>query len=329
MAAADVYSLGDRGGPDGVAKWIVGGGFALALHAGVLLYLDRAPEPHQFENSSAIEIDMTPAPSEAGAEAPADEAQPAQAEELAEIAPEEAPPPPDDAPTVTDDAPVVAEEAPPEELEELEVAPDVVREAQQLEAVETPPDVQAAVTLPPEETVTAREEEITPPPEPKPVVRREEPKPKPKPKPVEEPKPVVRREQPKPRPEAPKPSPEATRGETAQKASRGGSRAAQQAGRQGAGGGDPAASRAAASAYGKRVHAAVASQKRTSASIQGSARVSFTVSRSGAVSGISASGSPTAAAEAQAMVRRAGIPPMPAEMTGSSQRYAINVNFSR
>ncbi len=316
MAAVDVHSLGDRGGPDGVAKWILGGGFALALHAGVLLYLNRTPEPHQFDNQAAIEIDMAPPPTPAGAAAPAEEASEAQIQELQEITPDELTPPDETAETVDEET----------TLDEItDVPPETATAVEQLEAVETPPDVQSAVAIPPDQTVVAREEQVEPPkdPEPKPVVRREEPKPKPKP--VErrpEPKPVERRQEP--------PKPNARRGEVVQHARQGATRPSQAAaGQQGATNANPGAARAAAAAYGGRVRSAVNAAKSCVAGVNGRAIVRFSVNRSGRVTSVSASGEGAVASAAQAMVRRASIPAMPAEMTGSSASYSLPISLSK
>lgn len=311
MAAVDALSLQSGDGPAGAAKrWAAGIAFAIAVHAGVYVYLNRAPAPVGFESQAPIELDLLPPPSgaaqmdEAGANAtteakPEEAPEEQQLDELEAIQPDETTPP--------DETTVTAEQVTPEELEavdtpqvaEMEIPPDVTT---------APPDVEPAVTLPPQETVTAQEVEPEPAPKPapKPVAKKPEPKPEPK------------REQPRPRPvrEA-KP---AERPAPVQPSS--------QAGGRGGASANAGAARAAASAYGARVRAAVAAQKRSGANLSGRATVSFTVTRSGAVTGVSASGPGPVAAEAMAMVRRAGIPAMPSEMSGSSARYTLPISFS-
>ena len=311
MAAADAFGLGEPGGPKAVATWVVAGAVALALHGAVILYLKSAPPPHQFDNQAAIEIDMAPPPAPAGAEAPAEEASEAQAEELPEITPDEVTPP--------DETEVTQTETPPEDLEEIE--PEQATAVEQVDTVETPPDVQSAVTLPPEQTVVAQAEQVEPKPDPKPVVKREEPKPKP----------VVKREKPKPveRPQE-RPKPDARRGEVVQQARAGStSAAAASAARQGATSGNPGAARAAAAAYGGRVRSAVNAGKSCVTGVNGRAVVRFSVNRAGRPSGISASGPGPVASAAEAMVRRASIPPMPAEMTNSTVTYSLPISLSK
>lgn len=332
MAAVDALSLPRSAGPRDAWRWAAGGAFALAVHALALAYLNRAPAPVGFETQIPVEMELTPPPAgearmqEPGA-VPSEAAETAQdvpdPEMLDEITDEEIPPPPPDSEVVA------AEPPPPEEVETL---PEVAAIDQQFDKVETPPDVQAAVTLPPE-TVVAREVPVETPKPPPPVVRREEPKPKPEPKPVrrEEPKPVAKKE-PTPQ-ELERRREAAERREEARKAAadaRAKAKAAQSARAGGSAGAsaNAGASRAAAAGYRQRVQAAVAAQKRSSLNLVGRATVSFTVSRSGAVSGVSASGPGPVAAEAAAMVRRAGIPPMPSDMTVSSMRYTVPISFT-
>lgn len=320
MAAVDALSLQDGSGASSARRWAAGVSVALAIHGGAYLYLNRAPAPVGFESQAPIELDLLPPPSGAAQmdEAGANATQEARPEETPETQTEETPeeqtldeidPVEPDEVTPPDETEVTAAEVPPEELEpvetpqvaEMEIPPDVTA---------APPDVEPAVTLPPQETVVAREVEPEPAPKPapKPVAKKPETKPEPRP----------RREEPRPRPvrEA-KP---AERPAPAQMNS--------QAGGQSGASANAGAARAAASAYGSRVRAAVAAQKRSGGSLSGRATVSFTVTRSGAVTGVSASGPGPVAAEAAAMVRRAGIPAMPPEMTGSSARYTLPITFS-
>ncbi len=315
MAAVDALSLdGGAGGPDW-RRWALAGVAVLAAHVGIaVVLLNEAPSPVGGETETAIELDLTPPPAsgaaqtlEAGANETqpltpesADETKPQEVEQLEEL--QDTPPP--------EDQPVTAEVAPPEDVQDTPV--ETVEEAQPVETdmvaaddVMTPDDVEAAVSLPPERTVVAREETPEPrKPDVKPVAKRETPKPV-KRKPTE--KPAVRTA------DRPRPATVPT-----------------QAGGQGGASANAGAARAAAANYGSRIRAAVAAQKRSSTTFSGRAMLTFTVNRSGRVSGVSASGPAPAAAEAQAMLRRAAgsFPPMPPEMPGASKTYSLPINFS-
>ena len=304
MAAVDAFSIREIESSASAAKrWGAGIAVAAALHAGAYVYLNRMPAPTGFESQTPIELDLLPPPSgeaqlqESGANASVDAAteevtDEPPVEELEEITPDDVQPP---------DAEAEAVEAIETPQLAMEVPPDLT---------EVPPDVEAAVTLPPQEMVTAQEEEIEPKPAPKPVAKKPDPKP--------EKKREVVRERPKPAPT--KDARIADRPTQSQRAQEAGGRSGASA--------NAGAARSAAAEYGRRVRAAVSSQKRLSFSFSGRVSVSFTVTRSGSVSSVSASGGGPAAAEAVAMVRRAGIPPMPPEMTGSTARYNLPVNFS-
>jgi protein TonB len=297
MAAVDSLSLG---APDGGAdwkRWTLAGAAVLALHLGIVAMLRQTETVGgDFAAQTAIEMDLTPPPSgeaqkvEAGANADqvANEETPSAEPEQLEEVQDETPPP--DRPE-----PVTAETAPTEDVQE---APPVETPEVAADDVVTPDDVQAAVSLPPERTVVAQEETPTP--------RKEPAKAPPKREPVKE----VKREKPVDKPAA-KPK-----------------TVALQAGGSGGAASSPGASAAAAASYGARVRSAVASQKRSGTNFTGRASVTFVVNRAGRVSSVSASGPPEAAAEAQAMVRRASLPPMPPEMTGASKSYTLPISFS-
>lgn len=305
MAAVDAFSIREvESSASAVKRWGAGIAVAAALHAGAYVYLNRMPAPAGFESQTPIELDLLPPPSgaaqlqEAGADTAADarseevtENEPV--EELEEISPDDVQPP---------DPETEAVEALETPQLAMEVPPDLT---------EAPPDVEAAVTLPPQEMVTAQEEEIEPKPAPKPIAKKPEPKP--------EKKREVVRERPKPAPK--KDAPVAERPAPTQRAQDAG-------GRSGASANAGAASAAAGAEYARKVQAAVAAQKRSNITFTNRVKVSFTVARSGAVSGVSASEQGPAGAEAMAMVRRANIPPMPADMTASSKRFTVNVNFT-
>ncbi|WP_020187689.1 energy transducer TonB [Methylopila sp. 73B] len=299
MAGAEALTLTAAQDRPGVARWAFAGVAVLALHAGAGLLLRSAPQTSGLETQPAIEMDLVPPPSGATAPEVAAAANEVQGQETAtdamepealeELTAEEVVPPDPDA--------VTAEETPPEPLEPLD---------EPVELAETRPDVTPTVALPPEETVTAREERPEPKPEPKPkVARRPVPKPEPREAPV--------RERARPAP---------TR---------------QTAG--GAGGASNSAGAAASAAstdYTRRIQALVAAAKRyppslLSQRVRGRGVVAFTISRSGSVGSVrivSSAGHPLLDAELQAMVRRANFPPMPADMPGASKAFTIPVSFS-
>lgn len=313
MAAVDALSLTDRASSPGVARWALAGAVVLALHGAALYLLNRAPAPVGFESQVPVEMDLLPPPSgaaqmqEAGAEVNSEatpqetQEQPVEElQELDEVEETEVTPPDPEAVTAEEAEDVPPDETPPTEVTEL--PPDIVP---------APTDVEPAVALPPETTVTAREEPVEQPKPTPPVVAKK----------VEPKKPVVR-ERPKPtpprvaEPKPAEPKPQSRPATVAQQA--GGARGASA---------NAGAARAAASNYGSRVRSAVAAQKPATTGFSARVVVSFSVSRSGAVSGISASGGGPAAAAAVAMVRRASIPAMPSEMTGGSARYSLPISF--
>jgi protein TonB len=297
MAAVDGLSLGAPGAGADWKRWTLAGVAVLALHLGIVALL-RQTEPvgGEFAAQTAIEMDLTPPPSgeaqkvEAGANADqvASEETPSAEPEQLEEVQDETPPP--DQPE-----PVTAETAPTEDVQEAQPVetPEVAADD-----VVTPDDVQAAVSLPPERTVVAQEETPTP--------RKEPVKAPPKREPVKD----VKRDKPVEKPTA-KPQ-----------------TVASQAGGAGGAASSAGASAAAAATYGARVRSAVAAQKRSGTSFTGRASVTFVVNRAGRVSSVSASGPPEAAAEAQAMVRRAALPAMPPEMIGASKTYTLPISFS-
>jgi|GEM_PF-5331683 len=310
MAAVDALSLdAGTGGPDW-KRWTIAGAAVLAAHLGAVALLSEAPPPTNGAAETAIEMDLAPPPSAGAAQMPesgaeqtqpltpeeADDAKPQEVEQLDEV--EDTPAP--------EEQPVTAEAAPVEDVQEAQpVETDVVA----ADDVKTPDDVEAAVALPPERTVVAQEETPEPP---KPVA-----------KPVT--KPVTKRETPKPVERKPREKPAERTAEKPKPAS-----IPTQAGGQRGASADAGASRAAAAAYGSKIRAAVAAQKRAGTTFSGRAMLTFTVNRAGRISGVSASGPAQAAAEAQAMLRRAAgsFPPMPSDMPGASKTYSLPINFS-
>ncbi|HEY0291370.1 MAG TPA: hypothetical protein VGC51_03385 [Hansschlegelia sp.] len=306
MAAVDALSLGpDPAGGDW-RRWAVGGALALAFHIGAVILLRAAPEPTGDGSQPAIEMDLTPQPSgaaqmeEAGANAEQIQSDTTPTTEPDQT--EEVPPEAEQLEEIQDEAtppeepPVTAEAAPTDDVQDLEPVetPEVAADD-----VKTPDDVQAAVSLPPERTVVAQEEAPERPKRPaKTVTKREAPKREPRDKPTDRPtsKPKVAE-----------------------------SRAG---GMGGASSNSGASSAAAAADYGSRVRSALNAQKRSSVRFSGRASVVFTLNRAGRASGISASGPPEAAAEAEAMARRASFPAMPPEMAGASKTYTVPITFS-
>ena len=298
MAGAEALTLEAAQDRPGVARWALAGVAVLAVHAAAGLLLRDAEPPAGFQAPPAIEMDLVPPPSGAtnpevaaqlaDAEAPETVNETQEAEELPELTAEETTTPPDPEAVTAEDQ--------PETVQEL-------TEPQEL--AETLPDVTPTVALPPEETVTAREET----PEPK-VVRKPAPAKK-KPEPTERPVRPARKP-----PAAPPP-------QTA-----GGARGVSNT--------SGAAARAAASTYARQIAALLAASKRyppslISQRVRGRGQVTFTLNRSGSVvsaSVTSSAGHPLLDSELQAMVRRANFPPMPADMPGASKRFTIPVSFS-
>lgn len=312
MAAVDALSLetADRGG--GRGRWAVAALAAIALHVGAVALFRHAPEANGTVDQPPIEMDLAPPPSgaaqtsDAGADsAPSVAAQDtpqAQPDQPTETPPEELPPldATDDAQAVEDVTP--QEAAPPEEVTELKA-----------DEVQTPPDLQAAVTLPPQETVVAREE--TPPPTPKKPAAKPEPK---------KPAPTRTAEKPTDKPVAkPKPAP---------------AQAASQAGGANGVSNDAGAARAASADYARRIASLLAAQKRyppeaRAQRLSGRAVIAFTVNRSGRVisqSIASSSGSPILDGALRQMLARASsaFPPMPAEVPGASKSFTLPISFT-
>lgn len=303
MAGAEALTLTAAYDRPGVARWALAGVAVLAVHAAAGLLLRDAPQTSGLETQPAIEMDLVPPPSGAtspdvaaaaneiqGQETATDAMEP---EALEELTTEEVVPPDPDA--------MAAEETPPETPEPLD---------EPIELAETRPDVTPTVALPPEETVTAREER----PEPRP-----EPKPKPKPQVARKP---IAKPEPRDAPVRDRARPAPTR---------------QTAG--GAGGVSNSAGAAASAAsadYSRRIRSLLAAAKRyppslISQRVRGRGVVAFTVSRSGSVTSarvVSTAGHPLLDAELQAMVRRANFPPMPPEMAGGSKQFTVPINFS-
>lgn len=314
MASVDALSFADSQ-VGGARRWAAGIAFAVAIHGALFVYLNRSPAPVAFDSQVPVELDLMPPPEGAAQMDQAGEnettaARPEEAppvtdepEQLPEIDAETPPPPPE---TET----VAAEE--PQELEEIN-EPVTAETEVQPDVVETPPDVEAAVTLPPQDTVVAQD--VIEPPKPKPpVAKRPDPKPEPK---REPPRREIARERPKP--EA-KP---AERRQTAQ--------SAQQAGGRGGATSDPGAARAAAAAFQARITSLIRAQHKCSPGVNGKAVIRFTVNRAGRVTAIStASGSGAMAAQALSEVRRASgsFPSMPAEMDGSSKTFTAPISSS-
>ncbi|GLK54434.1 protein TonB [Methylopila capsulata] len=294
MAGAEALTLTAAQDRPGVARWALAGVAVLAVHAAAGLLLRDAEPPAGFQAPPAIEMDLVPPPAGAtnpevaaqmtDAETPETVNEEQETEELPEMTAEETPTPPDpEAVTAEDEPETVQELTEPQEL------------------AETRPDVTPTVALPPEETVTAREET----PESK-VVR----------------KPAPAKKKPEPARPARKP-PAAPPPQTA-----GGARGVSST--------SGAAASAAASTYAKQVAALLAASKRyppslISQKVSGRGQVTFTLNRSGSVvsaSVTSSAGHQLLDAELQAMVRRANFPPMPADMPGASKRFTIPVSFS-
>lgn len=310
MAAVDALSFSESQS-GGAMRWAVGIAFAVAIHGAVFVYLNRAPAPVAFESQAPVELDLLPPPEgaaqmeEAGAnqtsEARPEEVPPetAEPEELPEID-SETPPPPPETETVAAEEPQELEPVEETPVTEMEIPPDLT---------ETPPDVEAAVTLPPQDTVVAQE--VVEPPKPRPtppVAKRPERKPEPKREPP--PRREIAREQPKP----------AERRTTAS--------SAQQAGGRGGVSANAGAARAAAANYASRIRSLVAAQHRCTPGVNGRSVVRFTVNRAGRLTSVSASGGGAMATQAQGEVRRAsgGFPAMPAEMTNSSATYSVSIS---
>ncbi|GLK68748.1 TonB family protein [Hansschlegelia plantiphila] len=306
MAAVDALSLGpDPAGGDW-RRWAAGGALALAFHIGALILLRETPEPTGDVGLPAIEMDLTPPPSgaaqmqEAGANAEQIETDPTPTTEPDQT--EEVPPEAEQLEEIQDEATppeepaVTAEAAPTDDVQDLEPVetPEVAADD-----VKTPDDVQAAVSLPPERTVVAQEEAPERPKRPaKAAPKREAPNREPREKPTD--RPTSKRKLVN----------------------------SQAGGMGGASNNSGASSAAAAANYGSRVRSALAAQKRSGTRFEGRATVVFTLNRAGRVSGISASGPPEAAAEAEAMARRASFPAMPPEMQRASETYRVPITFS-
>lgn len=305
MPRADTLTLQpDDDGDGGIASWALAGAVILAIHGAALVYLQKAPEPVSFDSQVPIELDLLPpSAGEAQLDASGQNAPSVAADAAPEETPEEAP---------VDDA-TPPDETIPQDTPDETLSQDVPDEATPAEAppvaqAEALPDVEPAVPLPPDDAVVAQDEPVEPSKTPTPpVVKRQEPK-----------REIKRVEQAKPKRETvQRDRPTARPAQASEAGGRGG--AASSAG----------ASRSAAVAYGARLRAMVAAQQRRAANISGDARVTFVVGRNGNVMSVSASGPPEAAREAQAMVRRASFPPMPAEMTGSrTPPYTMGIGFT-